>query len=80
MLKYNKSSSCEKFRLNLNIFFSLLQAFVRPDNKFWPTVSRIDDVYGDQNLVCTCPPMEVYESPYLNNNTQQAPLRESVSN
>ena len=28
--------------------------------KFWPTVSRIDNVYGDRNLVCTCPPMEDY--------------------
>ncbi|XP_067928205.1 glycine dehydrogenase (decarboxylating), mitochondrial-like [Watersipora subatra] len=26
--------------------------FVRPDNKFWPTVGRINDVYGDTNLVC----------------------------
>jgi len=26
----------------------------------WPGTSRIDDVYGDQNLVCTCPPMESY--------------------
>jgi glycine dehydrogenase len=28
--------------------------------KFWPSVSRIDDAYGDKNLVCTCPPMESY--------------------
>ncbi|MGB0910927.1 MAG: aminomethyl-transferring glycine dehydrogenase [Nitrospirales bacterium] len=28
--------------------------------KFWPAVSRIDNVYGDRNLVCTCPPMESY--------------------
>lgn len=26
--------------------------------KFWPTTSRLNDVYGDRNLVCTCPPME----------------------
>uniref|UniRef100_A0A8D3DHS9 Glycine cleavage system P protein n=1 Tax=Scophthalmus maximus TaxID=52904 RepID=A0A8D3DHS9_SCOMX len=38
--------------------------FIRPETKFWPSISRIDDIYGDQNLVCTCPPMEVYESPY----------------
>jgi len=31
-------------------------------NKFWPTVGRIDNVYGDRNLVCTCPPISVYES------------------
>lgn len=28
--------------------------------KFWPTVGRIDNVYGDRNLVCTCPPVESY--------------------
>ncbi|MGH0189047.1 UNVERIFIED_CONTAM: hypothetical protein FKN15_033120 [Acipenser sinensis] len=38
--------------------------FVRPESKFWPTIARIDDIYGDQHLVCTCPPMEVYESPF----------------
>lgn len=40
------------------------QPYVRPETKFWPTISRIDDIYGDQHLVCTCPPMDVYESPY----------------
>jgi len=30
------------------------------DAKFWPPVSRIDSVYGDRNLVCSCPPMEEY--------------------
>ena len=29
--------------------------------KFWPTVGRVDNVYGDRNLVCTCPPMDIYE-------------------
>jgi glycine dehydrogenase len=29
-------------------------------NKFWPTVNRIDDVYGDRNLICSCPPVEAY--------------------
>jgi glycine dehydrogenase len=28
--------------------------------KFWPFVGRIDNPYGDRNLVCTCPPMESY--------------------
>ena len=28
------------------------------DFKFWPAVARIDNVYGDRNLVCSCPPME----------------------
>ncbi len=30
------------------------------DNKFWPFVNRIDDVYGDRNLFCACPPVEDY--------------------
>ena len=29
-------------------------------NKFWPTVNRIDDVYGDRNLICSCPPIDSY--------------------
>jgi len=29
-------------------------------SKFWPTTSRVDDVFGDRNLVCTCPPMSDY--------------------
>jgi glycine dehydrogenase len=28
------------------------------DFKFWPAVGRVDNPYGDRNLVCTCPPME----------------------
>lgn len=30
------------------------------DNKFWPTVSRINDGYGDRNLICSCDPIEAY--------------------
>ena len=30
------------------------------DNKFWPTVRRVDDAYGDRNLICTCTPIEAY--------------------
>ncbi len=30
-------------------------------NKFWPTVNRIDDVYGDRNLMCSCAPLSDYE-------------------
>ncbi len=29
--------------------------------KYWPPVGRVDNVYGDRNLVCSCPPMEEYE-------------------
>lgn len=30
------------------------------ENKLWPSVRRIDDAYGDRNLVCSCAPIEVY--------------------
>jgi glycine dehydrogenase len=30
------------------------------DNKFWPSVRRVDDAYGDRNLICTCEPIESY--------------------
>jgi len=29
-------------------------------DKYWPPVSRVDNVFGDRNLVCTCPPLEAY--------------------
>jgi glycine dehydrogenase len=38
-------------------------AFALPfviSHKFWPAVGRIDNAYGDRNLVCACPPMESY--------------------
>jgi glycine dehydrogenase len=31
------------------------------ENKFWPSVGRIDNVYGDRNAVCACPPVQEYE-------------------
>ena len=40
-----------------------IAAFPTPfviENKFWPTVRRVDDAYGDRNLMCTCAPMETY--------------------
>jgi len=30
------------------------------ENKFWPAVARVDNVYGDKNLICSCPPIESY--------------------
>ncbi|WP_062062161.1 aminomethyl-transferring glycine dehydrogenase [Aquimarina longa] len=30
------------------------------ENKFWPSVRRVDDAYGDRNLICTCTPIEEY--------------------
>ena len=38
-------------------------AYPRPwlrENKFWPSVARLDDAYGDRNLVCTCAPIDSY--------------------
>ena len=34
-------------------------AWVR-ERKFWPAVGRVDDVHGDRNLMCACPPVESY--------------------
>ncbi len=31
------------------------------EHKFWPSVARIDEAFGDRNLICTCPPIESYE-------------------
>ena len=33
------------------------------DHKFWPTTGRVDNAYGDRNLVCACPPIEEYDDP-----------------
>jgi glycine dehydrogenase len=33
---------------------------VSPSTKYWPTVNRIDNVYGDRNLICSCPSIENY--------------------
>ena len=29
-------------------------------DKYWPPVGRVDNAYGDRNLICTCPPVEAY--------------------
>ncbi|MCH7494241.1 glycine dehydrogenase (aminomethyl-transferring), partial [bacterium] len=34
-------------------------AWVRA-HKFWPAVGRVDEVYGDRNFSCVCPPLEAY--------------------
>ena len=33
---------------------------VDPSVKYWPPVRRVDNAYGDRNLVCACPPPESY--------------------
>jgi glycine dehydrogenase len=38
--------------------------FVRA-NKVWPAVARIDNPYGDRNLICACPPIEAFAEPEL---------------
>ena len=30
-------------------------------DKYWPPVNRVDNVYGDRHLICTCPPVDAYE-------------------
>lgn len=30
------------------------------ENKFWPSIGRVDDAYGDRNLICTCAPLDAY--------------------
>jgi glycine dehydrogenase len=35
------------------------------ENKFWPSVGRIDDGFGDRNLMCTCDPIDVYRQETL---------------
>jgi glycine dehydrogenase len=40
-------------------------AFPKPwlkEHKFWPAVGRIDNPYGDRNLVCTCPPIDTFQT------------------
>lgn len=40
--------------------------YLRQGWKFWPTVGRIDQAYGDRNLVCVCPPIEEYMTASVN--------------
>ncbi len=35
--------------------------YLRTGQKFWASVARVDNAYGDRNLICTCPPISVYE-------------------
>lgn len=36
--------------------------YLRSGFKFWPSVSRVNNAHGDRNLICTCPPIEAYQS------------------
>jgi glycine dehydrogenase len=53
-----------------------LAAFPAPwtrEHKYWTRVARIDNGWGDRNLVCTCPPMEAYAQAQAET---QSPARE----
>lgn len=34
--------------------------WLKEEHKFWTPVARVDNAYGDRNLICTCPPLEAY--------------------
>jgi glycine dehydrogenase len=40
---------------------AVFPAGVSAADKYWPPVRRIDQAYGDRNLVCSCPPLDAYE-------------------
>jgi glycine dehydrogenase len=40
---------------------AVFPAGVSAADKYWPPVRRIDQAFGDRNLVCSCPPMDAYE-------------------
>jgi glycine dehydrogenase len=51
----------------LDIPYSRKEAYTPDDKadaniKYWPPVGRIDNVFGDKNLICSCPSMSVYET------------------
>jgi glycine dehydrogenase len=52
--KYDKPYSREKAAFPLS--------WVKT-NKFWPSVARVDNAYGDRNLICSCAPIEAYAEP-----------------
>ena len=47
--EYKYSRKCAAFPLDSIV-----------DNKFWPLVGRVDDAYGDRNLICSCAPIESF--------------------
>ncbi|MBI9066384.1 MAG: aminomethyl-transferring glycine dehydrogenase [Salinivirgaceae bacterium] len=65
LLKNAPHTALEAVDDNWDHSYSRLRAVYPLDwityNKFWPTVARIDDGYGDRNLVCTCAPISEYQ-------------------
>ena len=47
--------------------------------KYWPPVGRIDNVYGDKHLVCSCPPMETYSNEAIVDKKSTAPKKTSTA-
>jgi len=51
---------------NWNRPYSRMQACfpkgVSAAQKYWPPVNRVDNAYGDRNLICSCPPLESYQN------------------
>lgn len=41
-------------------------------DKYWPPVTRIDNVYGDKHLICSCPPLSSYEAPTFADKAQNS--------
>ena len=41
--------------------------YLQEGRKFWASVARVDNGYGDRNLICTCPPLEAYEEELVEN-------------
>ena len=40
--------------------------YLNTNHKFWVSVARVDNAFGDRNLICTCPPLEAYEEAEMN--------------
>jgi len=40
--------------------------YLNSNHKFWVNVARVDNAFGDRNLICTCPPIEAYEEGEIN--------------
>jgi phospholipid/cholesterol/gamma-HCH transport system permease protein len=45
---------------NYLIYASFPKSYLK-NNKFWPSVRRVDEAFGDRNLICSCPPIDSYE-------------------
>lgn len=53
--------SADEWSLPYSRSIAACGAFSPLDTKYWPPVGRVDNVHGDKNLVCTCPPLSEYE-------------------